>query len=80
MVNIYNILERGEFMDRERILEERLRTDEVYQDLLRECTAAEDHYIRLLSSLSDTDRAVVERYLSACEELDHRRFLLAVEV
>lgn len=53
------------------------QADEWYQQLLRECEAAEVSYQKVLAQLSDTDRAAVEHYIALCEEMEYRRTCLA---
>ena len=57
---------------------EKTKTDEIYQKFLRECMEAENAYHAL--PLSEEQREVMERYLSACDELEHRRTTLALSV
>ena len=54
--------------------------DPTYQKLLEECCAMEDQYKHILEGLSFPDREYIERYISACEELDHRRIYLALQL
>jgi len=60
------------------MLIEKTKTDEIYQKLLQECMEVEKVYNTI--SLSDEQREIVESYLSACEELEHRRTLLALSL
>ena len=59
-----------------RELTECVEKDTVYQQLLNECAEAEVDYLALLETLTAEQRNVVERYLTACEELDHRKLYL----
>lgn len=52
--------------------------DEWYQQLLRQCEAAEVRYHEILSKLSQGDRETVEKYIALCEEMEYRRTCLAV--
>ena len=57
---------------------EKTKTYEIYQNLLQECMEAEKAYNEI--SLLDEQREIIERYLSACEELEHRCTTLALSV
>lgn len=57
-----------------------LATDQHYQVLLKNCLNTESDYLRIINSLSSEDRDIIEHYLTACEELDHRRLTLALEM
>lgn len=60
-------------------LEQKMSSDRLYQQLLQDCFDAESDYLQLLDTLSAEHRLVIERYLTACEELDHRQLTLATE-
>lgn len=64
----------------ESILTERAKTDQIYQALLEACIEAENAYNGIAPALSAQAREVVERYLTACEELEHRRTMLALSL
>ena len=53
------------------------KTDPIYQDLLRQCTAEEPAYLAILARLSLEERTCIERYVSLCAELDNRMAQLA---
>ncbi len=55
-----------------------LKTDTIYQSLLTQCLYAEEDYQRIYNTLCKTDRLSLDRYISLCEELDHRKLLLAL--
>ena len=57
-----------------------LEDDAVYQQLLKDCTAAESAYLAVLRTLSPKDRESVETYISLCEEMDHRALTLATQL
>lgn len=48
-----------------------------YLELLSRCGELEPDYIRIMYSLPDGDRDKLEQYISLCEEMEHRRTLLA---
>ena len=64
----------------EQILLEAARKDQEYQCLLAQCRKAEKDYERILQSLSPDDREQLDRYITLCEELEHRLTLLACEI
>ena len=64
----------------EHILLEAARKDQEYQCLLAQCRKAEKDYERILQSLSPDDREQLDRYITLCEELEHRLPLLACEI
>jgi len=70
----------GNFMNQTHIpsLDILVSKDSVYQDLLRQCQLIEPEFIRIQRSLSEDDRAIVDYYISLCEELDHRKLSLAL--
>lgn len=53
-----------------------LKNDAWYQQLLHDCCEAEAHYLRICACLSEADQELLERYISLCEELEHRRTYL----
>ena len=57
-----------------------LANDPIYQQLECECVIAEEAYQRTMDTLPQSKRQVIERYLSACEEIDHRKLTLALEL
>lgn len=64
----------------ESMLTERTKTDQIYQEFLQACIEAEKAYNGIAPALSAQAREVVERYLTACEELEHRRTMLALSL
>ena len=53
-----------------------LKNDAWYQHLLCECSEAEVYYLRILTSLPETDQELLDSYISFCEELEYRRAFL----
>ena len=64
----------------EYILTEKTKTDMIYQELLQACVEAETIYNKIAPTLPAEKREAVERYLSACEVLEHRRTMLALSL
>jgi len=64
----------------DQIILDAARTDEEYQSLLRRCIAAEEDYRDILESLSPARQEQLERYISLCEELEHRKTILACRI
>lgn len=54
--------------------------DQRYQQSLAHLRELEEDYARLRSRLCRQDRETLDAYLSACEELDHIRTLLAYDL
>lgn len=61
-------------------LHHRLAEDSVYQQLLTACTESEANYVRIRGQLSLPDAAALEQYISLCEEMDHRKLTLLLEI
>lgn len=66
--------------EQEKILAALSAADTEYQRLLCECAALEADYARIMDSLPDCDREILERYIALCEEMDHRRICIALEI
>ena len=64
----------------EQIILEAARQDAEYQALLRQCIAAEDTYREILSSLPPERQEQLESYIALCEELEHRKTVLACSI
>ena len=64
----------------DQILLEAARKDDHYQKLLRACREAEADYTAIRDSLSEDQREQLERYISLCEELQHRLTTLACQI
>ena len=64
----------------DQILLEAARKDNHYQKLLRACREAEADYTAIRDSLSEDQREQLERYISLCEELQHRLTTLACQI
>lgn len=54
--------------------------DNEYQTLLKQCLDAEPDYLRIRNSLPSEDQLILERYLSVCEEMDHRKLTIALTI
>ena len=66
--------------EQEILLAQRTRADRQYQSLLLQCTALESEYQRITDHLSPEDRAVLERYIALCEEMDYRKLCIAMDI
>ena len=60
-------------------LMERAKNDPDYQACLEEVRRWEPAYLAILDSLPEMQRRSLEKYISACEELDHILLLLAMK-
>ena len=58
----------------------RAAQDEHYQNCLQEVQELEEMYLRLREMLSIPQRELLDRYISACEELDHIMVQLAYQL
>ena len=52
------------------------KTDQKYQRLLWECQMLEQEYLRIAAALPEQDRVLLDRYITLCEELEHRQCYL----
>lgn len=64
----------------EEALQEALAADSVFQQLLTDCLAAEADYLRICEVLPPDCIKILERYLSLCEEMDHRKLSLLLKI
>lgn len=64
----------------DQIILEAARTDGEYQALLAQCLAAEKDYRAILDSLPPDRQEQLETYISLCEELEHRKTVLACQI
>lgn len=64
----------------DQILLEAARKDDHYQKLLRACREAEEDYTAIRDSLPAEQAEQLERYISLCEELQHRLTTLACQI
>lgn len=46
--------------------------DTEYQEVLSECKKLEPEYQRIMASLPEQDRVLLDRYITLCEELEYR--------
>lgn len=49
-----------------------VQTDAEYQKLLSECKQLEPEHLRIVASLPEKDRTLLDRYITLCEELEYR--------
>ena len=54
--------------------------DERYQNCLKEVWELEERFLRLRDMLSAPQRELLDRYIAACEELDHTTVCLAYQM
>ena len=54
--------------------------DECYQNCLKEVQELEEMFLRLRDMLTTPQRELLDRYISACEELDHTAVRLAYQL
>ena len=59
-----------------KIAKDCLKTDQEYQGLLWECRMLEQEYLRIAAALPEQDRVLLDRYITLCEELEHRECYL----
>ena len=64
----------------DQILLEAARKDDHYQKLLQACREAEEDYTAIRDSLPAEQAEQLERYISLCEELQHRLTTLACQI
>lgn len=57
-----------------------IRDDTEYQALLNQCLDIEPAYLDIRNRLMPEDQQILERYLSICEEMDHRKLYLALSI
>lgn len=65
---------------KEQRLNNLLKADRLYQELLAQCLQAEKDYQRICNTLCEEDRLLLDRYISLCEEMDHRKLQLALSL
>lgn len=56
-----------------------VQTDAEYHKLLSECKQLEPEYLRIVASLPEKDRALLDRYITLCEELEYRSAFLETQ-
>ncbi len=66
--------------EQEILLAQLTHADKQYQNLLSQCVALESEYQRIVGHLSHDDRAVLERYITLCEEMDYRKLSIAMGI
>ena len=59
--------------EQERLLVSLLKKDPMYQELLKKCGELEPEYERIMNTLSEEDRDILDRYIGICEELEHQK-------
>ena len=66
--------------EQENRLLEMIKTDDTYQSLLAECGKLEKDYLRIIHTLTETDREILDKYIGVCEELEHQKVILSFQV
>ena len=66
--------------EQEQRLTETAKRDMYYLQLLTACMRLEPEYQRIISGLPAEEREVIQQYITLCEELDHRRCCIAMEL
>lgn len=66
--------------ERESILIELAKADSTYQELLKKCGDLEKEYLRISNALPEKDKLLLDRYIGICEELEHQKVRLALDV
>ena len=66
--------------EQEKLLSHLTSVDKQYQTLLAQCIELEADYQRIMDHLSYDDRAIVERYIALCEEMDYRKLCIAMGI
>lgn len=59
------------------MLIELAKNDCTYQELLTECGMLEKEYLRILATLDEGDKLLLDKYIGICEELEHQKVGLA---
>lgn len=54
-----------------------LKTDSYYQQMLCECEALEQEYVRITGSLPQEESALIDKYIAICEEMQYREVQIA---
>lgn len=65
-------------MEAMELLMQVVRIDPPYQDLYQQNLALEEDFLRIMASLSEADRDLLERYISVCENMEYRKTCLAI--
>lgn len=59
------------------MLIELAKNDCTYQELLTECGMLEKECLRILATLDEGDKLLLDKYIGICEELEHQKVRLA---
>lgn len=65
-------------MEAMELLMQVVRIDPPYQELYQQNLALEEDYLRIMASLPEADRDLLERYISVCENMEYRKVCLAI--
>lgn len=55
-----------------------VKTDTYYQSLLQECQELEVEYGRICDGLSQTDKELLDHYISVCENMEYRKLCISL--
>ena len=64
-------------LEQEKMLIELAKNDCTYQELLTECGMLEKEYLRILATLDEGDKLLLDKNIGICEELEHQKVRLA---
>ena len=66
--------------EQKNLLSHLTHVDKQYQTLLMQCSELEAEYQRIIEHLTPDDRAILERYIALCEEMDYRKLSIAMGI
>lgn len=67
-------------LEQEQKLHAVVQQDTLYQQFWAECQALEEPFTEMRNRLTPDDRAILDRYISLCEDLEYRRTCLAMDM
>ena len=67
-------------IEQEQRLSAAVKNDPIYQQLLSDCEAMEQDFLRIRQILTKPEQEILDRYISLCEELEYRRTSLAMDM
>ena len=67
-------------IEQEKQLIELIKNDPTYQELLRNCGKLEKEYFRILCTLDEEDKILLDKYIGICEEMEHQKVLMAFSI
>ena len=54
-----------------------VKKDPWHRQFLEECRALEPEYLRVMESLPENDREIIEQYITLCQAVDYRETVTA---